>query len=64
MPHAPSFHICIEEIAASLRHVAELPASVFTAFPVISGLADYYGSCVAMPADCGFRQSPVARVKY
>ena len=40
------------------------PASVFTAVPVDSGFSDYYGSCVALPAGCGFRQSPVAYIKH
>ena len=40
------------------------PASVFTAIPVDSGFSDYYGSCVALPAGCGFRQSPVAYIKH
>ena len=40
------------------------PASVFTAIPVDSGSSDYYGSCVALPAGCGFRQSPVAYIKH
>ena len=40
------------------------PASVFTAVPVDSGFSDYNGSCVALPAGCGFRQSPVAYIKH
>lgn len=40
------------------------PVSIFTAIPVHSGSSDYYGSCVALPAGCGFRQSPVAYIKH
>jgi len=42
--------------------VGGFPASGFTAFPVISGSSDYYGSSVAMPF-YGFRQSPFSLIK-
>jgi len=54
----------LKKQTASLRHVSGFPASVFTAIPVDSGSSDYYGSCVALPAGCGFRQSPVAYIKH
>ena len=47
VPRAPS-SLVLKWLAAVLRHVGGVTASVFTAIPVSSGSSDYYDSSVTL----------------